>query len=245
MDSKMDLIVRLRAGAPVAQVCRELGISRECAYKWWRRYKAEGVDGLTERSRAPKEHPNAVAPALREAILELREKHPTWGPRKLLGCLQKQRPRAPWPVASTVGELLKSHGLVAPQRPRRRAVPSGESCVNAPTPNACWSIDFKGQFRLGDGVSCYPLTLQDACSRYLLRCHGLRSTSEQRVRPVLESAFREYGLPDAIRSDNGSPFASASLTGLTRDRAGAPRAERSSRADAPHAEARSRFSAFA
>lgn len=217
MDAKVKFIGRcLQADLPMAALCAEFGISREVGYKWLRRYREQGFAGLEERSRAPKTTPHAVSSEVAALIVELRERRPTWGPRKLLASLRITHPDVVWPAASTVGDLLVRHGLVRPRLRRRRAAPSPTDRIEPKGSNACWSTDFKGQFRLGDGSLCYPLTVLDGHSRYLLRCHALSTPSDELARPIFDAVFREFGLPERIRSDNGSPFASASFTGLTR-----------------------------
>jgi transposase InsO family protein len=217
MDAKMKFIGRcLQGDLPMTALCIESGISREVGYKWLRRYHQEGVTGLEEHSRAPKTTPHAIDEQIVSLFVELRERRPTWGPRKLLAALRLKHPALELPAASTVGDLLKRHGLVEARSRRRRAAPSPSNRIDPKGPNACWSTDFKGQFRLGDRNFCYPLTLLDGYSRYLLRCHALSTPSDELARPVFDAAFREFGLPERMRSDNGSPFASASLTGLTK-----------------------------
>jgi putative transposase len=195
----------------MTQLCERYGISRKTGYKWADRYEKEGLEGLKDRSRAPKSCPHNTSQELSEKLLELRRSHPTWGSRKLLAWLGKREPEATWPAASTVGGILKRHGLVEERgRSRRSWPPSGRPSVQAEAPNQVWSCDFKGQFRTGDGRLCYPLTVADGFSRFLLGLQGLDSVAGAQAWPVFERLFREYGLPEAIRSDNGSPFASAS-----------------------------------
>jgi len=199
----------------MTELCERYGISRKTGYKWAERYVAESVDGLKDRSRAPKSCPHATPEALVKSLVELRQMHPTWGPRKLLAVLGKREPELPWPAASTVGGILKRHGLVEGGRRRARRPSShpGRPLVQASAPNQVWTGDFKGQFRTQDGEWCYPLTVADAYSRFLLGVAGLDSVSESQAWPVFERLFREYGLPDALRTDNGSPFASAGAVG--------------------------------
>lgn len=199
----------------MTELCERYGISRKTGYKWADRYGEEGLAGLADRSRVPKSCPHTTAEELVKDLLELRRAHPSWGPRKLLAFLHKRRPEESWPAASTVGGILKRHGLVE-ERPRRRRRPSAHPnrpAAQAAAPNEVWTSDFKGQFRTGDGRLCYPLTVADGYSRYLLGVQGLDSVSESQAWPVYERLFREYGLPQAIRSDNGSPFASAQAVG--------------------------------
>jgi transposase InsO family protein len=194
----------------MTELCERYGISRKTGYKWTDRYGKEGVEGLKDRSRAPRSCPHGTSSEISEKLLELRRSHPTWGPRKLLAWLRKREPEAIWPAASTVGGILKRQGLVEERRRSRRPwPPSGRPSVQAEEANQVWTCDFKGQFRTGEGRLCYPLTVADGFSRFLLAIQGLDSVAESQAWPVFERLFREYGLPEAIRSDNGSPFASA------------------------------------
>ena len=149
-------------------------------------------------------------------MLTVRARHPRWGPRKLRAWLQRHDAAPRWPAASTIGGLLQRHGLTIARRPRRRAVPATQPLHAAVGPNDVWSVDFKGWFRTGDGARCTPLTLTDNASRFLLRCQAVAAGDEAHVRPLLEAAFREYGLPVALRSDNGPPFGSVAAGGLSR-----------------------------
>src|SRR5215210_3162500 len=217
MDERLRFILECERGEQgLAEVCRTYGISRKTGYKWLARYQAAGMIGLKDRSRAPKGRPQRTSEAVEERLVELRGEHPTWGPKKLVAWLRDHESEAAWPAPSTVGELLHRAGLTVPRRRRRRPPPRGGgplgTCTEA---NAVWSADFKGQFLTADGVWCYPLTISDAASRYLLRCQALPSVGGVRVQPLFEAAFREYGLPTAIRTDNGPPFAAGGLGGLT------------------------------
>jgi putative transposase len=199
-----------------AAVCRQFGISRKTGYKWLERYRAEGVIGLTDRSRAPQIHPHEVAPEIAERCLAVRRAHRTWGPVKVQGWLKDNEPGNKWPAVSTIGALFDREGLTVKRQLRRRAPPSSAPFADCAAANDVWCIDFKGWFRTGDGTRCEPLTLCDAASRYLLRCQALRRTDSEHVWAILASAFREYGLPRALRSDNGSPFASQGAGGLSK-----------------------------
>jgi putative transposase len=202
----------------MTELCRMYGISRPTGYKWRDRFDNGGVAALADRSHAPLHQPDAVDEAVVQRLLQVRRQHPTWGPRKLLAWLQAHDRPTTWPAASTVGEILRRHGLVRARR--RRASAAAEhwqvELVQPVAPNDLWCTDFKGQFRTQDRYYCYPLTLSDAVSRYLLACRGLRSTCGAHARPWFEEAFRQYGLPLTIRSDNGTPFASTGLGGLSR-----------------------------
>ncbi|HUS67637.1 MAG TPA: integrase core domain-containing protein [Kofleriaceae bacterium] len=196
-------------------------MSRPTAYKWIGRYlEAYGrVEALADRSRRPHSSPEAIPDDVVDLLVKARKARPYWGPVTLRRWLiNRGEDEARLPAPSTIGAVLKKHGLVRPRTRRQRTPPSmgGKPSIDADCPNAVWCIDYKGQFRTADGQLCYPLTLIDGFSRYLLRCEGLPSTDERRARLVLESAFREYGLPARIRSDNGSPFASTGVGGLTR-----------------------------
>lgn len=198
------------------EACRRRGISRKTGYKLWERYRAHGHAGLQERSRAPLHHPNAVAQEVVATVLAARRRHPSWGPRNLRDWLVRRWPEGDWPAASTVGAILARHGLVHPRRRRRHSPPYSAPFVRVDAPNVLWCADFKGQWRLADGAPCYPLTVSDSFSRTLLLCRGLPSTHGDPVRRWMERLFRERGLPLAIRTDNGNPFASVGLGGLSR-----------------------------
>ena len=225
----------------MAALCRRFGISRRVGYKWVSRYKECGPAGLAQRSRAPHTHPNQVEAEVERRILSMRADHPTWGPRKLLAAVARQcrqdQGRATTttttttvdlPAASTVGQMLKRAGLVLPRARRRRdraawaspapadpQDPAATAAAAGDAPNGLWNADFKGWFRTGDGRRCHPLTVTDAHSRYLLWCQSLPRTDGRAARPAFEAAFRRFGLPAAIRTDNGSPFASTGLAGLS------------------------------
>src|ERR1051325_1560638 len=197
------------------EVCDLFGISRECGYKWLRRFERDGIEGLQDRSRAPKRCPHRVVDNVRELLIEARRKHPTWGPKKLLPWLRR-RYEVDLPSRSTASEILKRAGLADTHRRRRRLEHPGKPTTTAAAPNALWAADFKGEFLMRDGNYCYPLTVTDQYSRYVLACKALRSTKEIPVEKAFERLFREYGLPDAIRTDNGVPFATIALGRLSR-----------------------------
>lgn len=200
----------------MTELCRAYEISRPTGYELWRRYGNEGEAGLEDRSRAPARHPNQTPPAIEEQVLALRRAHMRWGPRKLKACLERKRPQENWPAASTMGELLRREGLVIGRQARPKVPPYTQPFAAAREPNQLWCADFKGWFRTGDGERIDPLTATDACSRYLLRCQAVEKTDTERVQAIFEAAFREYGLPAAIRTDNGAPFASRAVAGLSR-----------------------------
>jgi len=198
-----------------ASLCRRFGVSRRIGYKWLERYEDEGVEGLKDRSRAPLHHAQAMPERIAEQCIAVRRAHPTWGPVKVRGWLEEHRPRTRWPASSTIGELFDREGLTVKRRLRRRSAPSSAPFGQCAAANDTWCIDFKGWFVTGDGARCEPLTLSDAHSRYLLRCQALSRTDTDHVWPVLEAAFREFGLPLRLRSDNGPPFASCGAGGLS------------------------------
>jgi transposase InsO family protein len=198
------------------QLCARYEIARETGYVWLRRYGEVGLEGLLEKSRAPQRHPNQTAAKVEQRILELREAHMSWGPRKLKRVLERREPGQVWPAASTIGAVLKREGLVVARKKRWKTPPYSEPLKHADGANRVWCADFKGWFRTRDGERIDPLTISDAHSRYLLRCQTVEKTDTTRVRAIFEAAFREYGLPLAIRTDNGAPFASRALGGLSR-----------------------------
>lgn len=198
-----------------AALCRRFGVSRKTGYEWLGRYEALGLEGLVDRSRAPHRHPRAMSAVIAERCLEVRRAHPTWGPVKVRAYLDRRDRRTVWPAPSTIGALFDREGLTVRRKLRRRSPPSGVPFAACGGPNDVWCIDFKGWFLTGDGTHCEPLTLCDAYSRYLLRCQALARTDTAHVWPVLEAAFREFGLPRVLRSDNGAPFASTGAGGLS------------------------------
>jgi putative transposase len=196
-------------------LCAEFGISEKTGYKWRARFLSGGPAALSDRSHAPHVAPHQPAAAVREAILALREAHPTWGPRKLKVWLTTRHPTTTWPAASTISTLCKRAGLV-PSRRRRNPAASRwatSHLTTAVAPNRVWATDFKGEFRLRSGAYCYPLTATDLFSRYVLTCDALASTASAPVHQAFTALFQQHGLPDVIRSDNGVPFAQPSALG--------------------------------
>lgn len=200
----------------LAELCRRYGVSRPTAYTWLKRYETEGEAGLEERSRSPHQCPHAMSEAVTERILKLRREHARWGPRKLRAYLMARQPEQSWPAASSIGALLSREGLTHRRHLRRRTPPQSKPLAHAQAPNQVWCVDYKGWFYCGNGQRCDPLTISDAFSRYLLRCRAVPKTDGVEAKAVMEAVFREYGLPDRIRSDNGPPFASAAPAGLSR-----------------------------
>jgi putative transposase len=207
-DHRLDLYA-------MAELCARYGISRKTGYKWLTRYAEGGRAGLCDRSRAPHHCPHRIPRDIAAVICAARRQHPSWGPAKLLAWLRPRQPGMDWPAISTAGDLLARRGLVKKRRRRRRYQHPGVVPPTTAQPNDLWTADFKGHFRTRDGIYCYPLTIADQHTRYLLACHGLLSTKGHGVRPVFDRLFREYGLPRAIRTDNGVPFATTGIHGLS------------------------------
>ena len=204
-----------RALYSMVELCERYGVSRKTGYKWIDRYELDGPDGLGERSRAPHHCPHRIAADVAAAICAGRRQHPSWGPDKILHWLKRRHPELELPATSTAGDLLARRGLVKKRRRRRHYTHPGVVPPTTAEPNDLWTADFKGHFRTRDGVYCYPLTVADQHTRYLLGCQGLLSTQGVGVRPVFDRLFREYGLPRAIRTDNGVPFATTGIHGLS------------------------------
>jgi transposase InsO family protein len=200
----------------MTELAAQYGISRKTGYKWLAEYEAVGARGLCDRSRRPHHSPQATDSDVVDLLIALRRRHPRWGAKKLLAVAARRHSRPEWPSRSTVCTLLKQRGLVAPRRRRARS-PHAPASPLAPITavNQVWTTDFKGEFRTGDGVYCYPLTLRDGFSRFVLRCDGLLARTVDATRQRFARAFAEYGLPERIRSDNGLPFASPGLAGLS------------------------------
>ena len=217
MEERMKFMLMYQSESwSMTELCEIFGVSRKTGYKWLDRYEEAGMEGLRELSRAPHDHPNAVAPEIEAAIVKLKQQRTKRGPKKLLEILQRQRPEVRWPVQSTIGAILKRHGLVRSRRRCRKTPPYEQPFAGYDHPNAVWSADLKGWFKTGDGQRCDPLTVTDNYSRYLIRCQAVRPVSFETIQPVFVGAFHEYGLPQAIRTDNGTPFASTTLGGLSR-----------------------------
>ena len=215
-ERKSFIVAYCRGEDSLSEVCRRFGVSRKTGRKWVQRYLESGPVGLLDRSRAPHHHPNAASADAVSLVLMAKREHPAWGPRKLIPWLRRQHPEIELPAPSTAGEILWRHGLVRPRKRVRRTDPWTRPFADCNAPNETWCIDFKGWFRTQDGVRCDPLTITDAYSRQLLCCRGLESQRGRLVHSAMERVFREYGLPATIRSDNGTPFASTALGGLSR-----------------------------
>jgi transposase InsO family protein len=201
----------------IAELCRQYGISRKTGYKWIARYHTDGLQGLRERSRRPLSCPHKTTQQWEERIIQQRLKHPRWGPKKIRVILQEQGLPGPVPAASTIGGILDRAGLVKPRKSSRRRNNSLRGpLTQAQRPNQVWAVDYKGWFRLGDGQRCDPLTVSDLYSRYVLGITAVPNQGYTAARAVFERLFSHYGLPEIIRSDNGSPFASTGAGGLSR-----------------------------
>ena len=217
MQEKLRFIVEYEADQyAMSELCQRYGISRETGYVGLRRYRATGWAGLREHSRAADGHPNQTPEEIEHMVLELRQAHVRWGPRKLKRILERDEPGRRWPAASTIGALLQREGLVVSRKKRWRTAPYSAPLAHAEEANRVWCADFQGWFRTVDGQRIDPLTISDAHSRYLLRCQAVEKTNSTRVQAIFEAAFREYGLPAAIRTDNVAPFASHAVAGLSR-----------------------------
>ena len=200
----------------MSELCARYGISRRVGYKWLARHDEEGRRGLKDRSRAPHHCPHRIDPGLADLICDFRRQHPFWGARKLLRVLFTRHPEVKeWPAPSTTADLLARRGLVMKRRRRHPHQHPGVVPPLTEESNDLWTADFKGEFKTGNGIYCYPLTIADQHTRFLITCHGLLSTQTVTAKPVFERAFREYGLPKAIRTDNGVPFATQAIHGLS------------------------------
>ena len=208
MDERLRFVAQLLDGEPMAQLCRAFGISRKTGYKIFTRYKEHGLEALTDRSRRPVRYANQLPPQVESLIVSLKREKPHWGARKIRELLVRRLAGdVRIPAKSTIHAVLHRHGLVKEAgRPRHRA--TGTPLSTGAAPNDLWCADFKGEFKLGNGQYCYPLTVTDHASRFLLLCEALESTREDWAITAFEQLFQERGLPEAIRSDNGVPFAS-------------------------------------
>jgi putative transposase len=215
MDQKLKFVVAVNeSDLSFAALCREHGISRKTGYKLVARYEVRGAKGLEEGEPGKHSCPHATPDVVSDRVCELRKEHPSWGPQKLRSrLLELGEPRVP--AASTIGDLLKKRGFIVPRRRRVRTPPNLVPLALGEQPNDVWCTDFKGHFPLGDKTRCHPLTLTDHASRYLLKCEALTAPTDRGVRIHFERAFREFGVPERMRSDNGVPFASTAPGGLS------------------------------
>lgn len=201
----------------VTSLCDAFGISRKTGHKWINRFKSAGMNNLADQSRARYHQAHKTPEEIVQVLIDTKFLYPDWGPRKVVSYLKNTQPDISWPVHSTVSDIFSQHGLVKPRGPRRYKAPARtEPLAHATAPNRVWSVDFKGDFLLGNGKRCYPLRVFDNHSRYLLECKALYSTQTQPVIDAFETLFQCYGLPEYLRSDNGNPFASTRIGGLSR-----------------------------
>ena len=193
------------------ELCQRYGVSRKTGYKWLRRFSKGGFEALKDRSRRPHSCPHKTPDRCVEAILEKKRRHPFWGAKKIVPRLRGKYPDEPWPAISTGSAILERHGLVKSRGRSRKRGHAGRPDTPMTEPNAVWTIDFKGQFKTRDGKYCYPLTVADGNSRFLLGCQGFLSPCLRDTKKAMTTTFRNYGLPSIIRSDNGTPFASSAI----------------------------------
>jgi putative transposase len=215
MDLRVQLIQDYEEGESISALAEIYGVARKTIYKWLERHAAAGVAGLAERSRAPQHSPHELSEDVIAEIIAARQRW-NWGPRKLRVKLAAAQPKITWPAESTIGEVLKRAGLTHRRKPRVRTPPYGQPFASIDAANQTWCADFKGWFRTADGTRCDPLTISDAHSRYLLRCQITPKADSIHVAAIFDAAFREYGLPLVIHTDNGVPFASRAPGGLSR-----------------------------
>jgi putative transposase len=216
MDERLKFVARLLDGEKMAVLCREFEISRKTGYKVWNRYKDCGLTGLTDRCRRPYRQANQLPFQIENRIVQLKQDHPSWGAPKIREKLRRLELGISLPAISTVHAVLDRHGLVK-RRGRKRARAQGTALSRPVAPNDLWCADYKGEFMLADRRYCYPLTVTDFASRYLIGCEALGNTQERYAFSVFERVFKEFGLPRAIRTDNGVPFACArAIFGLSK-----------------------------
>lgn len=217
VEERVRFVQEHRSGRwAMTELCEAFGVSRKTGYKYLARYKEEGLRGLEDGSRAPLCHGRSIPAEVVKEILALKKKYPTWGAPKLHDWLVYNRGSQEWPSATTIHRYLDREGLVRRNKRRRKAVPSEEPLKHAQGPNDLWCADFKGWFRTKDGQRCDPFTVTDAFSRYSLCCHAVERPNFENVQRALKRTFQEYGLPCSFRTDNGAPFSSRSIGGLSR-----------------------------
>src|SRR5438445_8427968 len=211
MSERMRFVLRHEEGERMTDLCLEFGISRKTGYKLLERYNEQGPAGLFDLPRRPHRLARQTDRKIQEVLIASKHEHPTWGPRKLLAWLGTHQPGVSFPAASTVGELFGRHGLVKRRRLRKQVPPHGERLRQAEAANDICCVDYKGQFRLGNAKYCYPLTVTDQFSRYVLACEGFEAIDGRAAQAVFDGLFTAHGIPSTIRSDNGAPFASRGL----------------------------------
>jgi len=217
MDERLVFVEAYLSGHfSLSELCRSAGVSRPTGYLWIERYRRHGESGLVERSHAAHSCPHRTPRVVAERLLALRQAHPFWGPRKLISYGARHWPQVPWPSRSTAAAILRQAGLVKPRRRRRHLLRPGQAARTPELPNQLWTTDFKGEFRTRDQRYCYPLTVGDLATRFLLGCKALHQTHCAPTEAAMDRVFQEYGLPDALHFDWGSPFAGTGFAGLTR-----------------------------
>lgn len=216
VSERLKFISRLLNDEKMTDLCREFGISRVTGYKIWKRYEEDGMNAMNDRSHRPWRLAHQTPVSIEKAILEIKSKYPTWGAPKILSILERKCNGEKLPARSTVHAILDRHGLVKKRKRRRLYKSEGTGLLNVNAPNELWCADFKGQFKMGNQKYCYPLTITDQHSRYLLGCEAFENAKEKGAIECFKRVFQEYGLPDAIRTDNGVPFAARSLFGLSK-----------------------------
>jgi transposase InsO family protein len=216
VEKRTEFVLRRDAGESMTDLCREFKVSRKTGHKIYKRFKEVGLEGLYDEPRRPESSPNRTPAAIETLILEAKDRHSSWGSKKLKSALVRQHAGVKIPARSTIDEILKRNGLVPPRRQRKLVPCYPEQLTQSNAPNDVWCVDFKGQFRLGNGQLCYPLTITDHFSRYVIACVALQHPTAAAVFDVFDRVFQTYGLPRVIRSDNGTPFASRGLAGLSR-----------------------------
>jgi len=215
-EKKQFISLAMDRALSMKDLCSVFEISRKTGYKWLGRYKESGLKGLEDRSKAPKQPPHKTVEDVEEFILDTRRKHPNWGPRTITYHAEKKAKHLRLPSETTIQNILRRAGLSKKKRRRHKARHPGKPSVVAKRPNELWTVDFKGEFKTRDGYYCYPLTIQDEFSRYVIACTALYSTSHDGAFWVFKRVFKEYGLPEYIKSDNGSPFATIGLGRVSR-----------------------------
>jgi transposase len=220
MDERVRFIAEYQTQLfTMTELCEQFGVSRKTGYKLLHAYEREGPSGLAQRSRRPHTSPHATGADVVKAVLACRQDHPHWGPKKLLAYLRRHRPRLraadSWPGISTIARILARDGRVDISSRSRRRWSAAAYRTPSAAANQVWTVDYKGEFRTRDGQWCYPLTVMDTFSRYLLACEGFGGPTDAATRSAFQRAFQIYGLPERIRSDNGTPFAGPGVAGLS------------------------------
>lgn len=217
-EERFKFILAVQAGDhSFKELCHQFGISRPTGYKWWQRYsEARDPQVLVNQSRAPHRVRSKIKYDQEQLIIDYRRRHPSWGPEKIIAKLTKDFPRRKWPAISTAGRVLKRNNLIKPKKKRRKTPEYTKPFSKVTAPNQLWCIDFKGHFKTKDGKKVYPLTITDAFIRYILCCEALKNPDYYEVGKTMDKVFKKHGLPEAIRSDNGTPFASTGVGGLTK-----------------------------